>query len=189
MRYILIILFIVVSIMNSKKKAEEKRRRTASRQQAPAYIPPTTAGDALPDGAFEWAQEHMPMFFGKSQPEAPSTSGSMPYASTEGFGSSENMRGDSLEGMPLSSAHDGRQHSPITHVVRPFTESDHRHEESSLTGNVPCPPVQRSAAAPAQAKVPAAPPLGLRLDHTGIRQGIIYAEVLGKPKALQSRAR
>lgn len=189
MEVLLFILFIVFAIAGNRGKAEAKKRRQQQTRQGqpPAYTPPPTAAESLPGAAFDWAEPQGAMPYGD-----PSAWGSMAYDSPEGAGSGGSPTGPSFEGMggsregedlPEQVAAAGL--STITHVVRPFTESEHSHTESSITGDIPCPP--------ARAGQPAAPALahpahaGLRLDHSGVRQGILYAEILGKPRALQRR--
>lgn len=95
------------------------------------------------------------------------------------------------------------------HVVRPSMESGHAHTESSLTGFKPCPPnaekpladrlaaykaAKRAAARTIQTE-PAAeaprvelhgePACPFTWDPAAVRNGLIYAEILGKPKALR----
>ena len=186
MQFILFILFVVFAIANSKKKAAEKKRKAASQQQ-PTYVPPVTVADALTDGALELEVE-IPL----SDAPLP-TSGSMAYDSMEGFGAAETMSEAYLEGMPMPASSNSEllvssesSLSSITHVVRPFTESGHHHTESSLSGDEPCPPEQTASSSPVPLKAQATP-LGLRMDHYGVRQGLIYAEILGRPKALQPK--
>ncbi|MEA4970280.1 MAG: hypothetical protein VB051_07075 [Candidatus Pelethousia sp.] len=188
MEALLFILFIVLAIAGNKGRADaKKRRQQARRAQPPAYAPPPTATDALPGAAFDWPVE------GAAYEAAP-VSGSLAYDSSEGRGSNSSAGGVSLEGLRASQEGEGSlpsetRFTAITHVVRPFTEGDHRHVESSLTGDMPCPRVSGfpGGAPPHAAHQTAAS--GLRLDLAGVRQGLIYAEILGKPRALQGRAR
>lgn len=187
MEALLFILFIVLAIAGNKGKAEAKKRRQQARREPPAYTPPPTVGDALPGAAFDWQAEGTAY-------EAVPVSGSLTYDSPEGPGARGGIDSVFREGMPDSQ--EGQDPlSPsthltsITHIVRPFTEGDHSHTESSLTGGFSCPPVSGfpSGSPPRAAHRQAA--AGLHLDLAGVRQGIIYAEILGKPRALQGRAR
>lgn len=99
------------------------------------------------------------------------------------------------------------------HVVQPSRATGHAHTESSMTGFEACPPgadrplAERLAAfkaakaaakgaprpaapagggtAPQPAVLPAQAPF--RFDPAEARNGLIYAEILGKPKALRHR--
>ena len=99
------------------------------------------------------------------------------------------------------------------HVVQPSRATGHAHTESSMTGFEACPPgadrplAERLAAfkaakaaakdaprpaapvgretAPRPAVLPAQAPF--RFDPAEVRNGLIYAEILGKPKALRHR--
>ncbi|MEA5058536.1 MAG: hypothetical protein VB049_00635 [Candidatus Pelethousia sp.] len=200
MPFLIIILFIVISVISSAGKAKEKARREQAKrqQQGQPYAPPPRAGTVLPNSAFDWAEEPA------ASPYAAPASGSLAYDSSEGDASSEGAKvsgafaegsgtGGSLPSGP-SIPHD-RPRASITHTVRPFTESDHSHVESSMTGNIPCPPTRPVAGrkapmpSPSHAAPLATAPYGLSLDRSGVRQGILYAEILGKPRALQARGR
>lgn len=187
MEILLFILFIVLAIAGNKNKAEQKKRQAQTRRrQPPAYTPPPTATDSLPGAAFDWQEAPSYPAYDDSLP----ASGSMAYDSSEGLGMDaggafyEGQEVGSPEGKPGPES----SLSSVIHVVRPFTESGHSHTESSLTGNLPCPqpppaPPAAPYALPGAAHATAR--LGLRLDRAGARQGILYAEILGKPKALR----
>ena len=119
----------------------------------------------------------------------------MNYASTEG-------RGRSPEGAPAPSqnrkakaAPQGRVYpataSVTQHVVKPLTESSHRHVESSMIGVQEChePPEfqMKERDAYAQEKERELFPYGLDFGKDAVLQGVLYAEILGKPKALRKR--
>lgn len=86
---------------------------------------------------------------------------------------------------PAQKAGETHAHAHTTHVVAPSFYTGHAHEEGSLTGEgIACTPVARRQI-PAEA--PAAPEKKLELDFDGdsIVKGLVYAEILGKPKALR----
>lgn len=171
MEALIFILFIVFAIAGNKGKAEAKKRREQARRvQPPAYTPPPTAADALPGAAFDWPAE------GAASENPVPASGSLAYDSSEGLNPVGDAEGVSLEGMRGS------------HVVRPFTEGTHSHIESSLTGDIPCPPVSAFQGGLPPRAAHRQADTGLRLDLAGVRQGLIYAEILGKPRALRGRA-
>ena len=76
-----------------------------------------------------------------------------------------------------------------SHVVQSTLEGGHTHTESSLTGEEPCPPPKAVAQKqPETGKSPAVntgeSPL-LTFQTNSVLQGVLYSEILGKPKALQ----
>ena len=65
-------------------------------------------------------------------------------------------------------------------------EGGHTHTESSMTGEEACPPPKVVAVhQPEAEKKPAATGALLDFQPNSVLQGVLYAEILGKPKALQ----
>lgn len=76
-------------------------------------------------------------------------------------------------------------HVHSKHVVAPSFYTGHAHEESSMTGSgLTCASVEVRNT---PEKAPDAPDKKLELDFDGdsVVKGLIYAEILGKPKALR----
>ena len=75
-----------------------------------------------------------------------------------------------------------------THVVTSTLEGGHTHTESSMTGEEACPPPKAVVQKPAAVQTPSPAPAGALLDFhpNNVVQGILYSEILGKPKALRS---
>lgn len=69
------------------------------------------------------------------------------------------------------------------HVVAPSFESGHAHQETSLTGNIPC-QVRTLSANPDETTCLRS---GALLSCDDALRGVVYAEILGKPKALRKR--
>lgn len=120
--------------------------------------------------------------------------GSMNYASTEGGGvSAEGAAAPgSLGGTkPLQTRPHPVAASVTQHVVKPLTESTHRHVESSMTGieecHEPAVPQPHERDAYARGTEQAELPYGLVFNRDAVTQGVLYAEILGKPKALRKR--
>ncbi|MBS5880440.1 MAG: hypothetical protein KIC63_09970 [Clostridium sp.] len=118
----------------------------------------------------------------------------MNYASSEGVGvSTEGRAAPGSLGVPGPGM--GRVHaapaSAARHVVKPLTESAHRHVESSITGIEECreplapEPHERDAYADRMEETRL--PYGLTFGKNAVAQGVLYAEILGKPKALRKR--
>ena len=74
-----------------------------------------------------------------------------------------------------------------THVVTSTLEGGHTHTESSMTGEEACPPPKAAAPKPVEKGEKAVPAVGALLDFqtNSVLRGVLYAEILGKPKALQ----
>lgn len=121
-----------------------------------------------------------------------SVSGSMEYSSSEG------MAGSSTEGMASGTGEgvgsDVRNRraaikTELRHVVAPMTESSHSHTESSITGGEP--PCEEDYGAPHEGayelnRMPAVLPYGITLKgRRALIEGVLYSEILGKPKALR----
>jgi hypothetical protein len=70
------------------------------------------------------------------------------------------------------------------HVVRSTSEGAHTHQETSMTGNTDkCPPTgEEDYKATPVLKVGG---LDLQFGPSSIKQGILYSEILGKPRALR----
>jgi hypothetical protein len=70
------------------------------------------------------------------------------------------------------------------HVVKSFSEGGHTHQETSMTGNTDkCPPTgEEDYKAISVLKVGG---IDLEFGISSIKQGILYSEILGKPRALR----
>ena len=170
------IIGISVSIANKKKTAEAQKKRSAF---------PETGGPAVGPGR---AQQNRP-----ASPKAPTTTKSTTLSKTPSApGTSKwpwpaqntaqpqkKAAGSSYGGTPV-----------YTHVVTSTLEGGHTHTESSMTGAESCPPpkaaAKKQAAEPAPVANPAAGGL-LSFQPNSVLQGVLYAEILGKPKALQRK--
>ena len=81
------------------------------------------------------------------------------------------------------------QQSTLDHVIQPSSQGGHSHMESSMQGLAPCPPqkpVIRPATKPAEDR-PLPLAAGLNFNRDALVNGILYAEILGKPKALRRK--
>lgn len=206
----------------AKEKAKRARAQQAQQAQQPQAAQPhrpaaqqTTMGEDI----FPWVTPEPPKATPKpAQPtarqqarpaegqsvggslggpftEGRSTQGSMAASSTEGLGTAEGTAsgegvgmGGSLGGARPRQAANRRSR----HVVQPFTEGNHQHTESSMTGAMACPPVRESrrSEAKAAATVPAysqtVGQYNLSFDRNSLIAGFLYGEILGKPRSLAS---
>ena len=211
---IFIIILIIVAVVNASKKkqaeAEQQRRkaaaaatRTTADEKARAEarlrdyqaqrqksgprptVAPTVNRPSTPQtgtwyctecGARNNTSSRFCTECGKPRRVA-NASGSMEYESTEGLGSTEGRA------RPVSVS--------IRHVVKPMTESDHSHVESSATGiEEDCYDAFDEPTAPTREKDAYAIggerrslPYGLAFNKNAAVQGLLYAEILGQPKA------
>ena len=72
------------------------------------------------------------------------------------------------------------------HTLRPSNETGHAHEETSMTGFEPeCPPELLRRGDPDAAAHPGKGLPAFTWNANAVLNGIVYAEILGKPKALR----
>lgn len=180
---ILVVIVSVISSKNKKKKAEEARRAAERRQAFEQPPRPESRPARTADGAGE--------------PERPAPSQRPRQISMEELAG----RNISSQAEPEARRRTVEPRKPLhqqvrpadttlTHVVKPMTESSHAHTESSMGGGHTCPPepsapaVKRPApvCAESEPRVPL-PKLGFTRDE--LVKGILYSEILGKPKALR----
>ena len=120
-----------------------------------------------------------------------SVSGSMAYASAEGAASMEGAAYASTEGEGSNVRINPNPAKPkLRHVVKPVTESDHSHTEGGVAGAEPCYEgyEQPDEDAYEISTSTRALPHGLTLiGREALIRGVLYSEIIGKPKALQRR--
>lgn len=132
-------------------------------------------------------------------------SGSMNVSTLEGRAASFEGAAVTGEGMSAAGAYmPGEKRREITaptvtvpgmakaarHVVKPLTESAHGHVESSISGvdascHTPDDPILEEEDAYRISEGTAAPQFSLAFDRNATVQGLLYAEILGKPRALR----
>ncbi|MDR0841598.1 MAG: hypothetical protein LBN26_09515 [Christensenellaceae bacterium] len=185
MEFLVFLLFIAISIgvgaKNSKQAKARQQQNTAARPAPPAaprpaFVPDTTfGGQPVPRPAYRNPVAAAPnvaeMSARNAEPPA-ATHGSLTYQSLEGIGLEQDA--------PARGSAD----VSIRHTVRPFTESDHLHVESSLMDAEDCPPEEAEPGDSVDAYTPTQLG-GLVWNHAAVTQGILYAEILGKPRALR----
>lgn len=185
---ILIVIISVVSSKNKKKKAEEARR--AARRQA--FEPPSVreersvrnaggAGNAkYPASSRHVTMEELSQRNASAQAEA-----EMRRRAAQAHAQQAAAQRKPLQQQVRPAD------TTLTHVVKPMTESSHAHTESSMGGGQECPapvspvPTVKKAAPVCAESEPriALPKLGFTRDE--LVKGMLYAEILGKPKALR----
>lgn len=148
-----------------------------ARPAGPAYAPmqprtvPAPAADPRFPHEFEGTASRGSM-------EDTRTEGRALRGRAEGPQSESRYKGQTVLGTTLSSAYKGG-----LRVVKATSEGGHSHQETSMTGDRKCPPPEAD-----QTKLPIAVNVGgfhLEFESTSVKQGILYSEILGKPKALR----
>ena len=152
---------IAVSIANKKNMAKAKKR-----QNAPAEREFTAPRSAAPNRPSPAKTSPAPSKFPPVEPSK------RPAAAGKG----QQTKASPYAGTPR-----------YTHVVTSTLEGGHTHTESSMTGEEVCPPPKAAAPKPVEKGEKAVPAAGALLDFqtNSVLRGVLYAEILGKPKALQ----
>ena len=167
------IIGIATSVANKKKMAEAQRQRPAARQREAAGTKPTTS------------QSTQSKTSSSKSPAAPSK---FPPAGPSKFPPVANKRqqvaAQKTQTKPNAPAYGGTPR--YTHVVTSTLEGGHTHTESSMTGEEACPPPQAGKEQHEVERTSVAAAGGL-LDFqaNSVLQGVLFSEILGKPKALQ----
>ena len=151
---------IAVSIANKKNMAKAKKR-----QNAPAEREFTAPRPAAPNRPSPAKTSSAPSKFPPVEPSK------RPAAAGKG----QQTKASPYAGTPR-----------YTHVVTSTLEGGHTHTESSMTGEEACPPPQAGKEQHEVERTSVAAAGGL-LDFqaNSVLQGVLFSEILGKPKALQ----
>ena len=172
------ILGIAASVANKKKTAEAQRKRKGFPEPgkpaagpAPQSHPQSRSTSTRPSTTAR----------NTTLSRTPSAPGTSKWPWPEQTGTQPKKKAD-------DAAYGGTP--PYTHVVTSTLEGGHTHTESSMTGEEACPPPKAVKQQPKVEKTPA--PYGekmplLSFQPNSVLQGVLYAEILGKPKALQRK--
>ena len=173
---LLIVLVGIITSITSKKRKEEMKKKA---EQRPGY--PPQHSPYAPSKSTTANQQQKPV--SPAAPNKKPTPGvdskwPWPTAAQKAPGKTKPAPSGNYGGTPR-----------YTHVVTSTLEGGHTHTESSLTGEESCPPPKPAAQKPAAAaQTPDANPSPLlNLQSNAVLQGVLYAEILGKPKALQRK--
>lgn len=167
------IIGISVSIANKKKMTEAQKKRSAFPENgspAPGSGPARSAQNR--PAASKTSTTTRSTTLSKT-PSAPGTSKWPWPAQNTAQPQKKNTNAD-YSGTPR-----------YTHVVTSTLEGGHTHTESSMTGEESCPPPKESVAKEPQAEPAAAASVGglLSFQPNSVLQGVLFAEILGKPKS------
>ena len=169
---------IAASVANKKKTAEAQRKRKAFPEQGSPV--PGTGSRSNPQSRSASANTSTTAR-NTTLPKTPSAPGTSkwPWPEQNTAQPQKKSTGTTYGGTPR-----------YTHVVMSTLEGGHTHTESSMTGEEACPPPKAAVGKQTTEKAPSvnAAVGGLvSFQPNSVLQGVVFAEILGKPKALQSK--
>ena len=175
----LIVVIGILSSIASKKKKEEMKRK--AQQQPPNAPQQSQPGRTAPMSRSTTANRSA-----RPAPAAPQNKKPSPAVDTKWPWPTAAEKAQTKPKPAASKDYSGTPR--YTHVVQSTLEGGHTHTESSMTGEEVCPPPQAAAKKPETGPIPAADAgTLLNFQTNSVLQGILYAEILGKPKALQRK--
>ena len=174
---VLVAIGIAASIANKKRMTEAQRKRAAFPEKGnpvPGSAPARTAQNRSTTAKTPASSKSTTL---SQKPSAPGTS-KWPWPAQHEAQQQKKAAGAPYGGTPR-----------YTHVVTSTLEGGHTHTESSMTGEEACPPPKPVAQKQATAAQTPAPNAGalLNFQTNSVLQGVLYAQILGKPKALQRK--
>ena len=170
--FILIVMIGILTSIANKKRQEEMKKKAHQSPNPPQHAPNGQGSPASRQTRPGSATAQ------KAQRSTRGVDSKWPWPTAE-----ERTQG---KGKPANSS--GYAGTPrYTHVVTSTLEGGHTHTESSMTGEEDCPPPKVAAVRLTEDGKGSAAPAGnlLGFQPNSVLQGVIYAEILGKPKALQ----
>ncbi len=173
---LLIVLVGIITSITSKKRKEEMKKKA---EQRPGY--PPQHSPYAPSKSMTANRQQKPV--SPAAPNKKPTPGvdskwPWPTAAQKAQGKTKPAASGNYSGTPR-----------YTHVVTSTLEGGHTHTESSMTGEESCPPPKPVPQKPAAVTTTPEANSGalLNLQTNSVLQGVLYAEILGKPKALQRK--
>lgn len=177
---LLIVLAGIISSIASKKRKEEMKKKA---EQRPGY-PPQHSPYAPSKSTTANRQQKPVSPAAPNKKPTPGVDSKWPWptAAEKAQGKNKPAAGNKSVG-----SYGGTPR--YTHVVTSTLEGGHTHTESSMTGEESCPPpkaaAQNMAAAVQTPQVDSGALLSFAAND--VLRGVLYAEILGKPKALQRK--
>ena len=169
---LLIVLVGIITSITSKKRKEEMKKKA---EQRPGY-PPQHSPYAPSKSTTANRQQKPVSPAAPNKKPTPGVDSKWPWptAAQKAQGKTKPAPSGNYGGTPR-----------YTHVVTSTLEGGHTHTESSMTGEESCPPPKESVAKEPQAEQVAAPAAGglLSFQPNSVLQGVLFAEILGKPKS------
>lgn len=171
---LLIVLVGIITSITSKKRKEEMKKKA---EQRPGY-PPQHSPYAPSKSTTANRQQKPVSPAAPNKKPTPGVDSKWPWptAAQKAQGKTKPAASGNYGGTPR-----------YTHVVTSTLEGGHTHTESSMTGEESCPPPKPVPQKPAAVTTTPEANSGalLNLQTNSVLQGVLYAEILGKPKALQ----
>ena len=181
---LLIVLVGIISSIASKKRKEEMKKKAEQRPGYPPQhspygqtnVPPKTAA------ASRQSKPASPVAPNKKATTGVDSKWPWPTAAEKAQGKNKPAAGNKSAG-----SYGGTPR--YTHVVTSTLEGGHTHTESSMTGEESCPPPKAAAQNMAATVQTPQADSGALLSFAAndVLRGVLYAEILGKPKALQRK--
>ena len=170
------IIGISASIANKKKNMEAQKKRSAFPENGKPASGSGTARSAQNRPAASRTSTTTKSTTLPKTPSAPGTS-KWPWPAQNTAQPQKKNTNSDYSGTPR-----------YTHVVTSTLEGGHTHTESSMTGEEACPPPKAAPKQP-EAEKPHGESVGALLSFTpdSVVQGILFSEILGKPKGLQRK--
>ena len=168
-----VIASIVMAIANKKNKAQAQKRPTAPPPGAPASgAAPARTAQVKPSASAAPTARNTTL---SQKPSAPGTS-KWPWPAQNSAQPQKKAATPAYGGTPR-----------YTHVVTSTLEGGHTHTESSMTGEEACPPPRPAAVKNTEGETAENNSFGslLSFNSNSVLQGVLFAEILGKPKGLQ----
>jgi hypothetical protein len=173
---LLIVLVGIITSITSKKRKEEMKKKA---EQRPGY-PPQHSPYAPSKSTTANRQQKTVSPAAPNKKPTPGVDSKWPWptAAQKAQGKTKPAASGNYSGTPR-----------YTHVVTSTLEGGHTHTESSMTGEESCPPPKPVPQKPAAVTTTPEANSGalLNLQTNSVLQGVLYAEILGKPKALQRK--
>lgn len=173
---LLIVLVGIITSITSKKRKEEMKKKA---EQRPGY-PPQHSPYAPSKSTTANRQQKPVSPAAPNKKPTPGVDSKWPWptAAQKAQGKTKPAASGNYSGTPR-----------YTHVVTSTLEGGHTHTESSMTGEESCPPPKPAPQKPAAVTTTPEANSGalLNLQTNSVLQGVLYAEILGKPKALQRK--
>ena len=177
---LLIVLVGIITSITSKKRKEEMKKKAEQRPGYPPQHSPSGQTTTSARSATTSRQTKSPSPVAPKKKPTPGVDSKWPWptAAERAQGKTKPAPSGNYGGTPR-----------YTHVVTSTLEGGHTHTESSMTGEESCPPPKAAAQNMAAAVQTPQADSGALLSFAAndVLRGVLYAEILGKPKALQRK--
>ena len=174
--FFLVIMIGIISSIANKKHKEEMRKKAGQRPSSPSNNTPPEKKAGSSSTAKNMKHQSRPSLSSDAKnSRGVDTKWPWPVAE-KSQNKTKNNSGSAYGGTPKYS-----------HVVMSTLEGGHTHTESSMTGEVSCPPQSDNSQTRAVSVAKQAPSCDalFGFEDSDLVKGLLYSEILGKPKALR----